>query len=407
MEDTDSHDDAQIGLLDLTTGRKEIIIKGGMGARYSPSGHIIYARKGKLLAVPFDLKHLEVTGAPFPVLEGVHMSATTGNVQFAISSSGTLVYAPGPVETGERVLTWVDHTGKATPFPLPARSYLHPRLSPDEQQLAVEVEGPTHNLFAYDFNRNTFTKLTFDGISHWPLWSPKGDRLAFRSMRTGFFTMWWMPWDRSASEKRLTDIGWWQSAGEFAPDGKALVFDQWTDPKTRWDVLVLPLEGENKPVPVAHSRFPEAAPRFSADGRWIAYCSLESGRPEVYVQQWPGPGPKLLISTEGGIDPMWAKKSGELFYRNGDKMMVCSMSTQPRLSASRPRLLWEGHYSAGRGTSCGPAGFSSSNYDVTADGKRFVMVQDKDEDVPATKLSVVLNWHEELKRRARARMMTE
>jgi len=332
------------------------------------------------------------------------MSVTTAIAYFDIARDGTLVYAPGFVEGGKRRVVLVDRRGVAVPLPLPDRNYLHPRLSPDERQLALEVEGPAHDLFAYDLERGSLTKLTFDGASHWPLWTPQGDRITFRSMQTGAMTMWWMPADRSGPAERLTNKGKWQSGVSWTPDGKALAFITGENPETSPDVYVLPLQPERTPRPFAQSRFAEGSPKFSPDGRWLAYCSNESGRPEVYVQPWPGPGPKMQISNEGGSDPLWSRKSGELFYRSGDKIMACKVTTAERFSATRPQLLWQGHYSHGRSTSCGRPGPTSSNYDVTADGRRFVMIEDKDQDIaPLTRLNVVLNWTEELKRLERER----
>jgi eukaryotic-like serine/threonine-protein kinase len=397
-EDNESHDDATIAVLDLTTGHKKILVQGGMDARYSPSGHLVYARAGSLLAVPFDLKRLEIKGRPVRVLDGVLMSTNTGIAQFTIASNGTLVYAPGKAEGGERVPVWVDSKGKATPLPVPRRSYLHPALSPDEKQLAIEVEGPSHNLYSYDLSRGTFTKLTFDGLSHWPLWTPRGDRLTFRKMTIGLFTMWWMAADRSAPEQQLSSIGGaMESPSSWSPDGHALAFTR-VDLKTGPDVYILPMDGDRKPRPLAQSRFAEGSPKFSPDGRWVAYSSNESGKPEIYVQPYPGPGPTIQISTEGGTDPVWSKKNHEIFYRNGDRMMLVAIKTQPKFSASKPELLWMGHYSHGLSSSCGLPGPTSANYDVTADGKRFLMIQDADQDVVAHQLNVVLNWSEELNR---------
>ena len=396
--DIETFDDASIGALDLRTKQKKILVEGGMHPRYSPSGHLVYARGGSLLAVGFDPDKLEVKGRPFRLVDDVFMSVNTGSAFFDIAGDGTLAYARGPVEGGQRVPVWVDRQGGATPLPLPERSYLHPRLSPDEQHLALEVEGPAHNLFTYDLGRGTLTKMTFDGLSHWPLWTPDGQRLTFRSWRTGNFTMWSMPADRSGGEQRLGDVDR-ASAASWSPDGKALAFTRF-DRSTASDVYVLPVSGEQEPIPLAGSRFVEGSPKFSPDGSWVAYCSNESGRPEVYVQSFPGPGPKIQVSTDGGTDPIWSRKSGELFYRNGDKMMVCAVATKPSLKLSPPRALWEGRYSHGMSSSCGGPGPTSSNYDVTADGSRFVMIRDEDAGVVSRQLAVVLNWPEELRRRA-------
>jgi serine/threonine protein kinase/Tol biopolymer transport system component len=400
MEGMESYDDARIVVLNLETGEKKILIEGGMNPHYSPSGHLVYARSGSLLAVPFDLANLKVAGQPFPVARGVFMSVNTGFAEFDMASDGTLIYVPGAVEGGERTPVWVDRQGRSSPLPLPERSYLHPRISPNERQIALEVEGATHDLYTYDLARGTFTKVTFDGHSHWPLWTPNGDRLTFRSGRTGTFSMWSMLADRSGQEERLTTIGVYQSPASWTPDGRSVAFTQVDVAGTGPDVYVLSLDGDRKPVALARSKFAEGSPNFSADGRWVAYSSNESGRPEIYAQPWPGPGPKIQISAEGGTDPVWSRRSGELFYRNGDKMMAVAVDTRQRLTVSKPHVLWEGHYSHGMSSSCGAPGPTSTNYDVTPDGKRFLMIQDKDQDVAGRQLTVVLNWGEELKHTA-------
>ena len=411
FEGISSYDDARIDLWDLETGKKKTLIAGGMSATYSPSGHIVYARTGKLFAVPFDLARREVTGSAFEVLDGVMMSRNTGSADFTLSARGDLAYVPGPAEGGHRTLVWVDRSGKAEPLPLPPASYLYPRISPDGRTLAVEIEGPNHDFYFYDFSRGVLSKVTTDGLSHDPVWTPDGKRLAFRSWQSGGMTMWWMPADRSAGPERLDPAGTRQSPVSFSPDGKFLAFDQ-KDSQTQDDAWVLPLEGNRTPQPVAKSKFGEGSMKFSPNGRWVAYSSNESGKAEVYVQAFPGPGPKVQISSDGGFDPVWRRSGGELYYRSGNKMMAVSITTSPELKASAPKMLWEGSYSAGSGSSCGMVGVSSSNYDVTSDGQRFLMVRDGDitegeptagGGVARTRIVVVLNWVEELKAKERAR----
>jgi len=391
--DVERFDEGRVDVLDSRTNERRTLIRGGMDARYSPSGHLVYAHHGSLHAVAFDLARLQVTGEPVKVLDGVFMSVTTGQAEFDISLDGTLVYAPGPSEGGDRRLVWVDRTGKPDPLPLPPRGYLHPRLSPDEQHLAVEVEGASHDLYTYEFARGLLTKLTFDGVSHWPLWMPKGDQLTFRSSRFGPFTMWRMPVDRSGPDERLA-TGERQSPASWSPDGTAVAFTQ-SSPGTSADVYVLPT-GADAPSPFAQSRFAEGAPRFSPDGRWVAYTSNESGRPEIYAQPWPGPGPKIQISTNGGTDAVWSRQGGELFYRQGDDMMSAAVHTGDRLTVARPVMLWSGRYSHGMSTSCGPPGPTSSNYDVNADGTRFLMVEDSAQGVVAHEIHVIVNWAHQL-----------
>ena len=393
------YDDARIDAWDLKTRQRKTLITGATSAAYSPSGHLVYARAGKLFAAPFDAARLEVTGASFPVVDGVIMSENTGVAQFSLSQRGDLAYAPGSAADGHRTLVWVDRSGKAEPLPLPPASYLYPRLSPDGRYLAVEMEGPNHDVYVYDFTRAVLTKITTDGLSHDPVWAPDGKRIVFRSWQVGGMTMWTMPVDRSAAPTRLDPAGSRQSPVSISPDGRFLSFDQ-KNAQSGDDAWVLPLAGGEAAQPVANSRFDEGSAKFSPDGRWIAYSSAESGRPEVYIQPFPGPGPKVQVSSDAGIDPQWRRAGGELYYRSRGRMMVVSVATSPTLRVSAPRQLWvEQSYTTGSGSSCGMPGVTSSNYDVTPDGQRFLMVRDDDVGVASTRVVVVMNWAEELRAR--------
>jgi serine/threonine-protein kinase len=397
-----SYDDARIDLWDLNTRQKTTLVAGGTSPVYSPSGHIIYARGGKLLAVPFDIGRREVTGSPFEVVDGVMMSRNTGAAHFSLSDRGDLAYVPGATDGGNRTLVWVDRSGNAEPLPLPQASYLYPRLSPDGRSMAVEIEGPNHDFYFYDFARTVLSKVTTDGMSHDPVWTPDGKRLAYRSWQFGGMTMWMMNADRSGRPERLDPSGTRQSPVSFSPDGQFLAFDQ-KDPQTQDDVWILPVADGSKVQPVSQSRFGEGSAKFSPDGRWIAYSSNESGRPEIYVQPFPRLGPKIQISNAGGTDPVWRRNGGELYYRSRNEMMAVSVDTTgSELYASAPKQLWEVPYSSGSGASCGMPGVSSASYDVTADGQRFLMV--RDEGVPdATRIVVVLNFAEEVRAKDRAR----
>jgi dipeptidyl aminopeptidase/acylaminoacyl peptidase len=417
----ESYNDARVELQVLGTTQRKILVQGGFGARFSPSGHIVYANAGNLFAVPFDVKSLEATGPAIKVVDGVQMSTNTGSAYFDVSGAGALAYVPGVAEGGQRRLVWVDRQGRPETLPLKPASYLFPRVSPDGKTLAVEIEGATHNLYSYDFARTVLTKLTTDGLSHAPVWTPDSKDICFRSWKAGTMTMWEMPADRSHPEERLTTVGARQSVVSVSPDGRYLAYNQMADMSagsakaematggdveamgTGSDIWVLPLQGDDrKPRRFKGSRFDEASPKFSRDGKWVAYCSNESGRTEVYVEPWPGPGWKIQLSSEGGADPIFSRTADEVFYRDGDKMMVVPYKTAGGFEAGKPGLLWEGHYSHGMSSSCGPPGVSSANYDVSADGRRFLMIKDNDQDVGSTSIILVLNWAEEMRRAARA-----
>jgi eukaryotic-like serine/threonine-protein kinase len=215
-----------------------------------------------------------------------------------------------------------------------------------------------------------------------------------------------MPADRSTPATRLNPAGTRESPVSFSPDGRYLSFDaKHTD--TNDDAWVLPLADGGSPTAVARTRFGEGSAKFSPDGRWIAYSSDESGRPEVYVQAFPGPGPKFQVSSGFGIDPVWRRTPGELYYRGDGVMMAVSYTSGPTFRASAPRELWKDPYSAGNGASCGMPGVSSSNYDVTADGQRFLMVKEQAGSIDGTKLVVVLNWARTLADKAAAKRTSD
>jgi serine/threonine-protein kinase len=396
--DTESFDDARIVALNAQTGQTETLVDGGTYPIYSPSGHLVYARAGNLLAVRFDAKRLKVTGQPFTVLEGVLMSANSGVANYDISASSDLVYVPGSADKGARTLVWVDRHGKTEAFPLPPRAYLHPRFSPDMRQLAIEIEGPNHDFYIYDFGRGVLSKMTTDGVSHWPVWSPDGTQLVYRSGPMLAWRMWRVPADRSRPAEQLPGTGISQNAESWSPDGHAIAYTALT-PEQGSHIMVESLEGDRGSQAFVDVKAPAGSPKFSPNGRWIAYCSNESGKAQVYVQAFPGPGSKVQVSNDGGTDPVWKKNGGELYFRNGDKMMVVAVSTAPTFTAGPPRALWEGHFSHGMSTSCGPPGATSSNYDVTPDGGRFLMIQDEAPDTAVSKhIVVVLDWADEVNR---------
>jgi serine/threonine-protein kinase len=397
-----SYDDARIDLWDLKTRQRKTLVTGGSSAFYSPSGHIVYARGGKLFALPFDLERREVTGSALQVVDDVMMSQNTGAAHFALSQRGDLAYVPGGVEGGNRTVVWVDRSGKTETVPLKPASYLYPRIAPDGQSMAVEIEGPNHDFYFYDFARTVLSMVTTDGMSHNPVWSTDGKRLAYRSWLAGGMTMWLMNADRSGTPARLDPNGTRQSPVSFSTDGRFLTFDQ-KDSQNGDDAWILPLAG-GESRPISRSKFGEGSAKFSPDDRWIAYSSNESGKEEVYVQPFPGLGPKIQVSNAGGTDPMWRQMGGELYYREGRKMMVVSVATAgSELRPSAPKPLFEGNYYQGTGASCEMGGPAAANYDVTPDGQRFLMVRDNAGAASSARAIVVVNWAEELKAKERAR----
>ena len=283
---------------------------------------------------------------------------------------------------------WVDRKGAEQPLPAPSRGYRTPRLSPDGGRVAI---GTTESqIWLYDLARETLTRLTFAGNANTPIWTPDGKRVTFQLTEAGTAAnVFWQLADGSGSAERLTTSEYQNVPGVWSPDGQVLAFAE-NNSTTGRDLWTLRVSGDRKPQPFLRTQFNEAAPQFSPDGRWLAYMSDESGRNEIYVRPYPGPGGKYQISTEGGTEPVWGH-NGEIFYRSGNKMVAIDTTTQPTFSAGRPKVLFEGTYV--------PALLTNANYDVSRDGQRFLMVKESTQATSSAQINVVLNWFEELKQK--------
>jgi Tol biopolymer transport system component/predicted Ser/Thr protein kinase len=381
---------AQVAVQSVGTGERRNLIQGGTNPRYAPSGHLVYAQGGSLMAVPFDPVESAVTGASLSAVEGVSQSPTTGAAQYSFSDTGSLVYVPGGIQSAQTKLVWVGRNGAEQPLAAPAHAYLAPRLSPDGQRAAVGTVEQDSQSWLYDLSRETLTRFTFEGnFNINPTWTPDGKRIGFESNKEGPFNIFWQLADGSGGLERLTTSEYLHAPGSWSPDGRLLAFVE-VNPTTGVDIWVLRM-GDHRAQPFLQTPFNESAPRFSPNGRWLAYVSDESGRYEIYVQPYPGPGGKWQISTEGGTEPVWNRNGRELFYRSGDKMIAVDIATEPGFTAGKPRILFEGRYEL--------APIPIANYDVSPDGQRFLMLKPNEQETAPTQINVVLNWFEELKQK--------
>jgi serine/threonine protein kinase/Tol biopolymer transport system component len=380
----------RIALRVVATGEQRELIPAAMNSHYVPTGHLVYAQGGNLMTVRFDLGRLKVTYGAVPIVEGVMQSPASGTAQYSLSNTGALVYIPGGLNaTRSARMVWVDRHGTERPIAAPPRAYQRPRLSPDGNHIAVAIMENGGQVWIYDLARETLSRLTFgSGVDLDPVWLPDGKRITFESGAPG--NLFWQPADGSGKAERLATADIAQVPTSWAPDGQVLAFVD-VNPNTGRDIWTLKLSDRSL-QPFLQTSFDEGAPAFSPDGRWLAYGSDESGRREVYVQPYPGPGGKWQISTEGGSEPTWNPNGRELFYRNGDKMLALDVTTQPTFSAGKAKLLFEGQYQP----SATP---STRNYDVSADGQHFLMVKADEQEQSTSRINVVLNWFEELKRR--------
>jgi len=373
----------------MATGERRSLVGGGQ-PQYATSGHLIYAQGTTLMAVPFDPRRLEIKGTPVPVVEGVAYSPAYGSSQYSISDTGSLVYVSGASQANQRKMVWVSRNGAEQTLPAPPLAYRgEVRLSADGQRVAAEIEN---QIWLYDLARDTLTRFTFEGnVNLNPRWTPDGKRIAFSSTKEGARNIFWQRADGSGGLERLSTDEYLQVPDSWSPDGQFLVFHE-SNPKTARDIWVLRMS-DHKAQPFLVTPFNEGGAMFSPDGHWLAYVSNESGRPEVYVQPFPGPGGKWQISTEGGTEPAWNRNGKELFYRSGNKMMALDVTTQPGFSPGKPRMLFEGQYLTNDWPQVGTL------YDVSPDGQRFLMVKTTEQAFAATQINVVLNWFEELKQK--------
>jgi eukaryotic-like serine/threonine-protein kinase len=392
---SESVEQAPIGLAMLDSGERRMLRVTGSSPRYATPGYLLYGRGGDLLVAPFEITNLEISGESVSLENAVMTDAQTSAVQFSVAGD-TLAYIPGGIRMPERSVLLVDRRGETRSLLEARRPYLYPRLSPDGTRLAFGIsEGSNRHVWIYDLNRKTTNRLTFGGgNSLTPVWSPDGKRVVFISDRgSGMQNLYWTQSSGGASEERLTTSLLSQNPASWSPDGKWLLYQE-LDPNTSYDIWVLPVSGsspsERKPRPWLRGPYAERQPQFSPDGKWVAYTSNETGRYEVFVQAFdPAAGGKRQISTEGGMEPTWSRNGRELFYRNVGRMMVVDVSTKPSFAHGSPKLLFEGHYFMGP---------SVANYDVTADGQHFVMLQPVDSSTGSTQIHIVQNWQAGLKR---------
>jgi serine/threonine-protein kinase len=360
---------ARIAVVGPEGGSPRVIFPGTM-ARYVATGHIVYATaSGTLLAAPFDLRRLAVTGPAAPLAEGVAMDASAAT-QFAVSRSGALLYGTGPGFNSE--LVWVSRSGIATPIdPEWTGEISSPALSPDGRRVAVAIQRPeSRDIWVAQLDRGPRLRLTVDGNRNdYPSWSPDGVSVTFASDRSGpLFDLWTKRSDGSRQPQLELDEKWALAEAVWSPDGKWFIHRTTTIMEGAGDILARRTDREMKPVPIVASRFTEVTPAISPNGRWLAYASTETGRGEIVVAPFPNAGDaKWPISVGGGSEPAWSHDGGEIFYRNGTGQLVAvRVETRGTFSVGPTTVLFSDQNYARLPT--------HRQYDVAPDG-RFIMVR--------------------------------
>ena len=380
--DADTFDDASIAVFSSKSGEYHVLVEGGSNPRYSESGHLLYARAGAVLAVPFNLSTLDVEGTPVTVIDDVATSPVYGSAELALSRNGTLVYAPGGSWGDDYRVVWVDRNGQVEPLIDTPGRYAEAVLSPDQSSLAVVIEGANPSIWIYDIARGTMTRLASGFGNDWVNWTPDGRRVSFRSNRAGPHDLYWQPVDGSGPAEILAATEFSVQNAPWTPDGKVVVFAE-RRPDTGLDIWTLSTDDGNDVELLLGTTFNEGFPSVSPDGRWLTFGSDESGRVEIYVQRFPDAAGKRQVSIQGGFVPLWRPDGRELFFSSPNgALMGVEIETEGELVLGQPRQVLAGPI---------------INVDFAKDG-RLVVIERIETDVAERNVILVHNWFEELER---------
>ena len=342
----------------------------------------------QLLAQPFDPAKLETNGEPIPVGEQVGYNLGLARAFVSASQEGTLAFYN--VSYGANLPTWFDRTGKLIEK-LDALgttgTYFSCALSGDGKRVALDRINPetgTTDLWLIDLVSHIPLRFTTHGsYNRFPVWSPDSSRIVFVSSRDGAYRLYIKNANATGEEEPLLELDRPSLPVDWSPDGKFIIFEN-SGEKTKRDLWLLPLTGDAKPIPFLRSEFSEQSARFSPDGKWIAYCSDESGTQEIYVQPFPATGVKKRISIEGGRQPRWRKDGKELFYVSGNTLMAMTINAGAEFEAGTPHAIFEEN-------KLDYFGNVRAGYAVTSDGQRFLTLPVVDE-TGMTPISVMVNW---------------
>ena len=382
--------DAQIAVIEPGAKEPRILIQGGSYARYVPTGYLVYAREDSLLAVRFDLSRLEVVGTPVPVVEGVPLNPTGGAAAYSVSDTGTLLYVPADGFKGNANLVLFDRKGNMKPVSQSPAFYGDTALSADGRRAVARIFGANDDLWTLDMTQATPLRLTSEpGDEQNPVWTPDSSRIVFGWRLGGSEKIFWKPADGTGEAEELSGSEYPRYPSSITPDGKTLAFVE-TQPSKLRDIWTMPLTGDRKPKPLLATANDEWAPRFSPDGRGMAYVSNETGRNEIFVRSLLTAGGRKQISTDGGTWPVWSHSGNEIFYLNDNKFMSAPIDLQTG-SVGKVTMLFELHSPP-----------VQSMFDVMPDGEHFLMSMNVDHS-PPTHFNVILNWFQQLQKLVPAR----
>ena len=381
-----------LGSLDDKENRR--ILADSSGVVFAPSqmegraGYLLFVRENTLMAAPFDAASAQISGDVFPVAESVSVDIKTGNYVPTAAGNGVLVYETGSAGTNQ--IGWYDRSGKSLgPLGAPGAAF-EPSISPDEKSVVYRrIRAAGGDLWVRDLSRGTETRFTSDASNNIrPFWSPQGDRIVFASNRKGgVYNLYQKASSGSGQDELLLSNSLLNGPSQWSRDGRFIVYFE-IDPKTKSDLWVLPTEGaaaDRKPIPFLRTEFNEYFGQLSPDSHWMAFTSDRSGRREVYVRPFPPGEGEWTISIAGGEAPRWRADGKELFFEAADRKMMAVPAkaiagVKPSFEPGAPVVLFD--------TSI--AGDVDFKYDVTADGKRFLI--NATGVAPTPRLTVVTNW---------------
>ena len=382
-----------LGFLSIQTGELRVETQESQFGLYAQTGHLLWGTADDdLRAASFDAARLEHVGASVSALENVFFERAAYSSWFALSEAGTLAYVPG--SPARRSLVWMDREGNESNLVEELDDYRDVTLSPDGSKMAYRAHQV---LWVWDLVRGTRTRFTAPatGDNSRPVWGPDGAEIFFASNRAGSVNIHAKRADGVGEARQLTSALELQRPLSFTPDGRVLAIQK-SHLESVMDILTMSMDPEGEPEPFIVTPANERAARFSPDGRFVAYVSDESGRDEVYVQPYPGPGGKIAISTGGGNGPVWSADGNELFYRRAKDFMVVDVDVDVEIegafSPGAPRRLFSGPY-----LSSDMSVHRVAQYDVSRDGEKFLMIRREPASIP-TQINLITHWHQELER---------
>jgi len=367
-------------LLSLESGDAQSLLPGAEFARYVPSGHLLYLQAGTVAVVPFQWPTRTLGESHIPLDADIRTANSVP--QLAFSHTGTLAYVSGGRVSGNTLII-VDPAGESVPLDCPKKNFGTFEFSPDGKRLAIEVHELGSDIWVYDLARGAFTRLTADGSSNRPLWSPDGKTLFFSSLENGERGIFERGVD-GGGERRLV-LSTEGALDSISPDGRHAILGV-GKLATKGDLLIIPLNEPDQSYVFLDGVFNEWGAAFAPNGKSIAYVSDASGQYEIYVARFPDIDRKIQVSNGGGEEPVWSPGGDKLYYRNGDKWMAAPVQADQELSFGVPYLVFEGPFFNVWGRS----------YAVAPDTGRFVVIGGQMEEAPV-QITVVLNWFEELK----------